>query len=51
MENILEVNQIKKYYKIKTGLLQKTQYVKAVDDVSFSIKRTNFWINRRIGLW
>ncbi|MDV5962307.1 hypothetical protein RBT12_14950, partial [Staphylococcus aureus] len=23
MENILEVNQIKKYYKIKTGLLQK----------------------------
>ncbi|WP_256089994.1 hypothetical protein, partial [Staphylococcus aureus] len=22
--------------KIKTGLLQKTQYVKAVDDVSFS---------------
>ncbi|HGL5368557.1 TPA: ABC transporter ATP-binding protein [Staphylococcus aureus] len=39
MENILEVNQIKKYYKIKTGLLQKTQYVKAVDDVSFSIKK------------
>ncbi len=38
MENILEVNQIKKYYKIKTGLLQ-TQYVKAVDDVSFSIKK------------
>ncbi len=37
-ENILEVNQIKKYYKIKTGLLQ-TQYVKAVDDVSFSIKK------------
>lgn len=29
----------KKYYKIKTGLLQKTQYVKAVDDVSFSIKK------------
>ncbi|MDG6706153.1 hypothetical protein QCE84_14560, partial [Staphylococcus aureus] len=24
MENILEVNHIKKYYKIKTGLLQKT---------------------------
>lgn len=39
MENILEVNQVKKYYKIKTGLLQKTQYVKAVDDVSFSIKK------------
>ncbi|HCV7574575.1 TPA: dipeptide ABC transporter ATP-binding protein [Staphylococcus aureus] len=39
MENILEVNHIKKYYKIKTGLLQKTQYVKAVDDVSFSIKK------------
>ncbi|HAR5032548.1 TPA: hypothetical protein I1R65_002816 [Staphylococcus aureus] len=39
MEKILEVNQVKEYYKIKTGLLQKTQYVKAVDDVSFSIKK------------
>ncbi|HHP7503416.1 TPA: ABC transporter ATP-binding protein [Staphylococcus aureus] len=39
MENILEVNQVKKYYKIKTGLFQKSQYVKAVDDVSFSIKK------------
>ncbi|HDJ5660366.1 TPA: dipeptide ABC transporter ATP-binding protein [Staphylococcus aureus] len=39
MENILEVNEVKKYYKIKTGLFQKSQYVKAVDDVSFSIKK------------
>lgn len=29
----------KKILQIKTGLLQKTQYVKAVDDVSFSIKK------------
>lgn len=28
MENILEVNQIKKYYKIKTGLLQKLSTLK-----------------------
>ncbi|CDR20295.1 ABC transporter ATP-binding protein [Staphylococcus argenteus] len=39
MENILEVHQVKKYYKIKTGLLQKSQLVKAVDEVSFSIKK------------
>ncbi|API78997.1 TPA: ABC transporter ATP-binding protein [Staphylococcus argenteus] len=39
MENILEVHQVKKYYKIKTGLLQKNQFVKAVDEVSFSIKK------------
>ncbi|MDR7639051.1 ABC transporter ATP-binding protein [Staphylococcus argenteus] len=39
MENILEVHQVKKYYKIKTGLLQKSQFVKAVDEVSFSIKK------------
>lgn len=39
MENILEVHQVKKYYKIKTGLLQKSQFVKAVDEVFFSIKK------------
>lgn len=50
MENILEVNQIKNTTKLKL-IITKTQYVKAVDDVSFSIKRTNFWISRRIGLW
>ena len=50
MENILEVNQIKNTTKLKLDYY-KTQYVKAVDDVSFSIKRTNFWISRRIGLW
>ena len=51
MENILEVNQIKNTTKLKNWIITKTQYVKAVDDVSFSIKRTNFWISRRIGLW
>ncbi|CXO90338.1 oligopeptide ABC superfamily ATP binding cassette transporter%2C ABC protein [Staphylococcus aureus] len=39
MENILEVNQIKKYYKIKTGLLQKTQKITTTisDDISRSV--------------
>ena len=33
--NVLEV---KKYYELKTGLFQKRQYVKTVDDVTFSIE-------------
>lgn len=38
--NILEVKNLKKYYPIKSGLLQKTVgHVKAVDDVSFTIKK------------
>jgi peptide/nickel transport system ATP-binding protein len=38
--NILEVNALKKYYPIRDGLLQRVVgYVKAVDDVSFSIPR------------
>lgn len=37
---ILEVKNLKKYFPIKSGVLQKTvNNVKAVDDVSFSIKR------------
>lgn len=42
MENniILEVNNLKKYFPIKSGLLQRTVgHVKAVDDVSFTIKK------------
>ena len=39
-ENILEVNQLKKYFPIEDGLLQRTVgYVKAVDGVSFKIKK------------
>ena len=38
MNNILDVQNVKKYYELKTGLFQKNQYVKAVDDISFSIK-------------
>lgn len=39
-ENILEVNRLKKYFPIKSGLFQKvTGYVKAVDGISFSIRR------------
>ncbi len=39
-ENILEVNELKKYFPIKDGLLKRTVgYVKAVDGVTFNIKR------------
>ena len=37
-EILLEVRHLKKYYEIKQGLFQKVN-VKAVDDVSFSIRR------------
>jgi len=37
---ILEVNELKKYYPIKDGILQRVVgYVKAVDGISFKIKR------------
>ncbi len=38
-ENILEVNHLKKYFPIKGSLGTQKGAVKAVDDVSFSIKR------------
>lgn len=39
MENIMEVKNLKKYFPIKTGVLQKpTAWVKAVDDVSIDLK-------------
>ena len=39
-ENILEVRNLKKYYPIKGGMFGRVVgHVKAVDDVSFSIKR------------
>lgn len=39
-ENILEVKDLKKYFPIKAGVLQKTVgHVKAVDGVSFNIKK------------
>ncbi|MBE5784786.1 MAG: ATP-binding cassette domain-containing protein [Clostridiales bacterium] len=39
-ENVLEVHNLVKYFPIKTGLFSKlTGYVRAVDGVSFSIKR------------
>ncbi len=39
-ENLLEVKGLKKYFPIKTGLFSKTiGYVKAVDDVTFNIKK------------
>ena len=39
-EVILDVRHLKKYYPIKSGLLQKvTGHVKAVDDISFALRR------------
>ncbi len=39
-ENLIEVKDLKKYFPIKKGLFSKTiGYVKAVDDVTFSIKK------------
>ncbi len=35
---LLEVRNLKKYFPVKTGMF-RTNYVKAVDDVSFSIRR------------
>ncbi|WP_066504084.1 ABC transporter ATP-binding protein [Abyssisolibacter fermentans] len=38
MEALLEINNLKKYFPIKSGLFGKTSdYVKAVDDISFKI--------------
>ncbi|MDL2220250.1 ABC transporter ATP-binding protein [Eubacteriales bacterium OttesenSCG-928-N14] len=37
---LIEVRNLKKYFPIKTGLLQRTTgYVQAVDDISFDIRR------------
>lgn len=37
---VLEVNNLKKYFPVKTGIFKKTTgYVKAVDDISFRVKR------------
>jgi len=39
-DNILVVKNLKKYYPVSSGLFAKVKtYVKAVDDISFSIKR------------
>lgn len=38
-DNILEVKHLKKYFPIKSDLRITKKYVKAVDDVSFSIKK------------
>ncbi|GAA0342490.1 dipeptide ABC transporter ATP-binding protein [Bacillus carboniphilus] len=38
---VLEVNNLKKYFPIKAGLLKKTVgHVKAVDDISFKVRET-----------
>ena len=48
-DNILEVKNLKTYFPIKSGVLQRTVgHIKAVDDVSFSIKKdklSGWWEN------
>ena len=40
MDNILEIQNLKTYYPIKSGIFKPTQYVKqTVDDISFTIKK------------
>lgn len=39
-KNLLEINNLKMYFPVKAGILNKTvNHVKAVDDVSFAIKK------------
>ncbi|WP_269052792.1 dipeptide ABC transporter ATP-binding protein [Sporosarcina sp. G11-34] len=39
-ETLLEVRNLKKYFPVKAGILQRTVgHVKAVDDISFTVKR------------
>ncbi|MCP4180084.1 MAG: ATP-binding cassette domain-containing protein [bacterium] len=36
---LLEVNNLKKYYPVKKSIFSKNEYIKAVDSVSFTIKK------------
>ena len=39
-EDIIEINNIKKYFEMTTGIIKKnTTYIKAVDDVSLTVKK------------
>ncbi len=38
-DNILEIKNLKKYFKLKDGLFAKTKIVRALDNVSFNIPR------------
>lgn len=39
IQNVVEINNMRKYFSIKKGLIKKSvQYIKAVDDVSFNIR-------------
>ncbi len=39
MKNIFEINNLKKYYEINMGLFKKPKIIKAVDDITFNVKR------------
>lgn len=38
-DTILEVKNLKKYFSLSSGFFSKTSFLKAVDDISFSIRR------------
>lgn len=37
--DILEVKHLSKYFQVSKGLFRKHSYIKAVDDVSFTIRK------------
>ena len=39
MAPLIEVRNLKKYFPVSSGFLKSDRYVRAVDDVSFSIER------------
>ena len=45
-EELIQVNNLKTYFRIS-----RKSVLKAVDDVSFSIKRRNIRLGRRVRMW
>lgn len=51
-EIVVDVENLKKYFPIKDGILQRTVgHVRAVDGVSLQIKRTDLWSCWRVRMW
>ena len=43
-KNCLEVQNLKKYFELKAGLFKKPNILKAVDDVSFPLRKVRPWV-------
>lgn len=51
-ESLLKVEGLKKYFEVKSGLFGKEiKFVKAVDGISFDLKKRNFGYSWRIRMW